>query len=171
MRQGLSRNPFFLGMLLGLLFGVVDLAWTWRAPLADDSPGALLRFYGPMFLAWALVSFRVAHGAGRVSSGAAAGVAVACGTFCVFVLLNFIRVNVFLEQLAGRPDWRNMMTRFRGSGLEDLRLFVNLDYLKGTPFKVGVAAAVGAVMGILGGLLGCLAYRHRERARWSMKFP
>src|SRR5262245_28116783 len=44
------------------------------------------------------------------------GVGIAFGTFCVFVALNFLRVNLFLEQLTGRPDWQNMMVRFRASG-------------------------------------------------------
>jgi hypothetical protein len=49
-----------------------------------------------------------------------------------------------------------MMRRFRASEFDSLRLFVNLDYLKGAPFKIGVASVVGAVMGLVGGAIGRL---------------
>jgi hypothetical protein len=40
-----------------------------------------------------------------------------------------------------------------------LRLFINLDYVKGAPLKLGVACAIGAVMGSIGGLIGVLLHR------------
>ena len=156
MRRRLNKNPLLLGLGIGLVFGSVDLVLTWLYPLEDDSPGVLLRFYGPMFLVWMLVSFRAARVTGRLSSGVAAGMSVAFATFGVFVVLNFLRVNLFLDQLTGRDDWQNMMLRFRTSGSESLRLFVNLDYIKGTPFKIAGATAFGAALGTLGGSLGRL---------------
>ena len=151
MRRSLVENALFLGFIVGLGFGLWDVALTWLRPLEDDSPGVLLRFYGPMFLVWMLISFRAARRTGRFSSGVVAGMAIAFGTFCVFVVLNFLRVNLLLEQLTGRPDWQNMMVRFRASGSESLRLFVNLDDLEGTPFKIGFATALGGAMGSLAG--------------------
>jgi hypothetical protein len=161
MRCSLGEDALFLGFIVGLVFGLWDLVVTWFRPLEDDTSGVLLRFYGPMFLLWMLVSFRAALRTGRVSSGLVAGMAVAFGTFCVFVVLNSLRVNLFLEQLTGRPDWQNMMVRFRASGSESLRLFVNLDYLKGMPFKVGFATALG---GAMGSLAGGMARLSRQRA-------
>jgi hypothetical protein len=87
-----------------------------------------------------------------MSSAAAAGAAAAFGTCVLFVLLNFVRVNVMLDQIADRPDWQNMTMRFRASGAESFRVFVNLEYLKGTPLKIAAATAIGTVMGILGGV-------------------
>jgi hypothetical protein len=159
MRRRLSTNPLLIGLVVGLIFGFADLALTWLNPLEDDSAGALLRFYGPMFLIWSLVAFRAARSTGRLRSGVVAGMAVAFATFCVFVVVNFMRVNLFLDQLTGRADWQNMMMRFRASGSESLRSFVNLDYIKGTPFKIGVATAFGAAFGTLGGGLGRLMRR------------
>jgi hypothetical protein len=72
-------------------------------------------------------------------------------------------VNVFLNELTGRADWQNMMTRFRESGVDNLRLFVNLDYLTGAPLKLGVSCAIGAVMGTIGGLLGQMTHRRLTR--------
>ena len=88
--------------------------------------------------------------------GGVAGMVVAFATFAVFIALNFLRVNLFLYELTDRTDWQSMMMRFRASGAESLRLFVNLDSLRGTPFKIVAATAFGAMFGLLGGTLGWL---------------
>jgi hypothetical protein len=148
-----------LGFIIGLVFGAVNLVVSWLYPLLDDTPAALLRFYGPMFFLWALASFQAARRSGRLLSGLAAGLTVAFGTFLVYDLLLMLRVNLFLSELTGRADWQNMMGRFRASGVESLRLFINLDYVKGAPLKLGVACAIGAVMGSISGLFGALSHR------------
>jgi hypothetical protein len=79
---------------------------------------------------------------------------VALATFWAFEVLILVRVNAFLNDLTDRADWRNLMLRYRASEFESLRLFVNLDYVKGAPLKMGVASTVGAVMGIIGGSVG-----------------
>ena len=56
-----------------------------------------------------------------------------------------------------RADWQNMMLRFSTSGFETLRLFVNFDYIRGAPFKIGVATAIGAVVSTVGGALWWLS--------------
>ena len=89
-------------------------------------------------------------------TGVTTGFVVAFGTFCIFFVLNLLRVNLFLADLTARADWQNMMRRFRASEFDSLRLFINLDYLKGAPFKVGVASVIGAVMGLIGGTIGRL---------------
>ena len=160
MRLQTVTPALVIGLTAGLVFGCVDLLLTWRNPLEDDSPLVLLRFYGPMFLVWSVLAFNAARDAGRVGSGVVAGTVVAFATFAVFIVFNFLRVNLFLYDLTDRPDWQNMMVRFRASGAEDLRLFVNLDYLRGTPFKIAAATTFGAVFGALGGVLGW-----RTRAR------
>jgi hypothetical protein len=159
-RLRLADRPLLLGFVFGLVFGVVDLLFTWVAPLSDDSIPTLLRFYGPMFFSWAFVSFRSVRRSGRLSRGVTAGFVVAFGTFCVFYLLNLFRVNLFLAELTGRTDWQNMVERFRASGFDSLRVFVNIEYLKGAPFKIGVASVIGAVMGLVGGTIGRLKSAH-----------
>jgi hypothetical protein len=152
-------SPVVLGVVVGLVFGSVNLAITWLDPLEDDSPLALLRFYGPMFCIWGLAAFRAALRSGRLVSGVATGTLVAFATFCVYDALVLLRVNVFLNDLTGRADWQNLMLRFGASGSDSLRLFVNIDYIKGAPLKIGVASAIGAVMGAIGGFLGRLGSR------------
>jgi hypothetical protein len=103
---------------------------------------------------WMVVSFTAARRAERVAAGTIAGIAVAFGTFCAFVVFNLLRVNVFLRQLTHSPDWQNLMVRFRASGSANLRWFINLDYLRGTPFKIGFFTTLGGVMGTIAGILG-----------------
>ncbi len=158
------NNPLLLGLIVGLVFGSVNLVFTWLYPLDDDSPGALLRFYGPMFFVWALVSFRAVRRSGRLLPGVTTGLIVAFATFCVYDVLVLLRVNLFLNDLAGREDWQNMMRRFRGSGFDSLRLFVNLDYIKGLPLKTGVASLIGGLMGLVGGSVGRLTHRRKIAA-------
>ena len=147
----LIDRPWIVGLGLGVLFGSANLVLAWLRPLDDDTPGALLRFYGPMFLAWAAVAFRAARRTGRLQSGMTAGTAVACATFTTFSLLVLLRVELFLDVLSARADWQRLVMRFRQSDFESLRAFVTLDYIKGLPFKIGVASAVGGLVGAIGG--------------------
>jgi hypothetical protein len=158
-----AKRTVLLGLAIGLTFGSVNLLMTWLYPLADDSPSALLRFYGPMFLAWTVASCFSARRTGRVLSGITTGLTVAFATFVAFDLLILVRVNVFLHELTGRADWQNMMMRFRVGNSDSLRLFVNVDYLTGAPLKLGVSCAIGAIMGIIGGVVGQLMHRRIGR--------
>jgi hypothetical protein len=155
-RPRLLDRPLLVGFVLGQAFGVVDLLFTWVAPLSDDSIPALLRFYGPMFFSWAFVSFRAVRRSGRLSRGVTVGFVVAFGTFCVFYAFNLLRVNLFLAELTGRGDWQSMLQRFRASGFASLRAYVNIEYLEGAPFKIGVASVIGMLMGLIGGIIGRL---------------
>jgi len=150
---GLFNSPLRLGILIGLMFGAMNLLLTWLFPVVDDTPGALLMFYGPMFFLWAFAAFRATRRSGRFVSGVTTGMLVAFATFCVFDLLVILRVNLFLSELTGRADWQNMMGRFHASGFDSLRTFVNVNYLKGAPFKIAVASAIGALMGGVGGFV------------------
>src|SRR5262245_16007375 len=133
-----GRRTARLGLVVGLTFGALNLLMSWLHPLADDTPAALLRFYGPMFLVWALASFVAARRTGQMWSGVTTGVIVAFATFAAYDLLILVRVNLFLQELTGRADWQNIMLRFRASDIDSLRMFVNVDYLTGTPLKLGV---------------------------------
>ena len=75
-----------------------------------------------------------------------------------------LRVNLFLSEITGRADWRNMMWRFQASGFDSLRTFVNVDYITGAPLKMAVASSIGAFMGVVGGIVGSLTIRPTVRA-------
>ena len=64
-------NASMVGVGLGVLFGSANLVLSWLRPLDDDTPGALLRFYGPMFLAWAVVASLVGGLFGAIGGGLA----------------------------------------------------------------------------------------------------
>ena len=146
-------------MLVGSAFGLWNLLVTWLDPLAEDSPIALLIFYGPMFAIWGLAGFAASRRTGRLWDGARVGAIVAFATFVVYILTQFVRVNVFLEILSQRSDWQNLMARFQTSGYESLRRYVNYVGLTGAPLKILVASIIGAGSGLVGGVLGSLGRR------------
>ena len=153
-----SRGALRFGFLVGLIFGSWNVLYSWFFPLADDTLPALLAFYGPMFLLWAVAAFLASRRTGTLSTAVVTGAVVAFATFCIYNLLVVVRVNLFLDELTGRADWRNLMAQFKASGYESLRTFVNLENIKGAPFKIAVASTIGAVMGLIGGGLGRLAH-------------
>jgi len=150
------RDAVIFGIILGVAFGSWNLLVTWRDPLTDDTPGALLLFYGPMFAAWCVAGFVGTWRSGRLPHGIKAAAIVAFVTFSVFSLTNLLRVNVFLEGVRQRADWQNMGIRFEESGFESFRAFVNYDYMIGAPFKILVASTIGATVGLIGALSASL---------------
>ena len=149
-------NPAVVGLLLGMGLGSWNLLWTYLNPLADDTIGALLAFYGPMFAAWGATAFVAATRTGTTSAGVTAGVLVALVTFSVLDVMVIVRANLFLEELSLRHDWRTLMARFPASGYDSLRAYINMHYLSEAPFKIFVASVIGAVMGLAGGTLARL---------------
>ena len=157
------RHPALIGLVLGAVFGVWNLIVTMRDPLAEDTAGALLAFYGPMFALWGLIGFTAARRSGRLVDGVEAGAVVALATFVVFDLSVIARVNLFLDAISQRADWQNLLVRFQSSGFESLRAYANYEYAAGAPLKGLVSTAIGAVVGGIGGLLGTLGGSRQPR--------
>jgi hypothetical protein len=157
-----QRYLLFFGLLLGGAFGLWNLIATWFDPLAEDTPVALLVFYGPMFAVWGLAGFVASRRTGRLLDGVRVGATVAFVTFLVYILTQFVRVNVFLDILTQRSDWQNLMVSFHKSGNESLRRYVNYVGLAGAPFKLLVASIIGAGSGLVGGFLGGLSGQHAK---------
>ena len=143
----IAHRPLHLGFLIGILFGSWNVLYSWLFPLADDTPTALLAFYGPMFSLWAAAAFIATRRTGSLLTGITSGAVVAFATFCVYDLFVVLRVNLFLNELTGRTDWRYFMEKFRTSGYESLRTFVNIENIKGAPLKIGVASLIGQPWG------------------------
>ena len=158
--RDLLRRLALLGASVGAVFGIWDLIATRLYPLAEDSPGALLLFYGPMFAIWAVAGFFTRRRTGRLLDAVRAGAFVALVTFVVFDIAVFVRVNLFLDVLTHRTDWQNIVARFQASGFHSLRAYANYEYVIGTPFKLLVSCLIGAVCGLTGGLVGGLRTRH-----------
>jgi hypothetical protein len=157
------RKMVTLGVLLGIGFGLWNLMATRLAPLAADSPAALLVFYGPMFAMWGLAGFGSSRRTGRLWDAVRVGAVLAFVTFVVFSFAVIVRVNLFLDALSQRSDWQNLMGRFQASGFESLRAYANYVYLTGAPFKILVASIIGAGTGLVGGIFGSLSRREKGR--------
>lgn len=159
LRQALSLvlvNPFLLGIILGVLFGAWNIAYSLLSPLAEDTVVALLSFYGLMFLMPGIAGFAAFRATGRWLEAIKAAVTVAVVIQVVFGSANMIRVNWLLDTLTQRSDWQNLVARFRSSEFDSFRAFVNYDYAKQTAPKLAAVTLIGAVLGILGGLFATL---------------
>jgi hypothetical protein len=160
LRHALSLVPgVVLGIVIGVAFGVWNLVMAWLDPLADDTPLALLMFYGPMFTAWGAASFAASRRSGRFVDAVKTGATLGFVTLVVYSFANLVRVNLFLDAITQRADWRNMMVRFHNSDFENLRAFVNYDYATGFWLKVVVGMSIGAALGTVAGLAASLVRR------------
>jgi hypothetical protein len=153
-RWRIAANPLVTGCIIGFAFGAINLLVTWLDTLLDDSPLTLFAFYGPMFFLWSVVAYRTARHSGRALAGVTAGTVVAFATFVVYDIVILLRVNMFLNELAGRADWVNLVRRFRDSGSDSFRRFVNVEYITGSPLKIAVASMLGAAIGAISGFFG-----------------
>ena len=149
-----------LGAVLGAVFGAWNLVVTRLAPLVEDTPIALASFYGPMFAIWGLAGFAACRRTGRLMDAVKVGATVGFVTFVVFDLAVLVRVNLFLDAISQRSDWRNLVSNYRASGFESLRMYANYVYVTGAPFKILVASMIGAGSGLIGGLLGSVGRVH-----------
>src|SRR5687768_12357796 len=110
LRQALSLvDSVTSGLVLGVVFGAWNLVYTFLAPLAEDTVSALLSFYGPMFVMWGVVGFAAHRRTGRFVDSLKAGMTVGAVTIAVFCAANLLRVNLFLETISQRSDWRNVL--------------------------------------------------------------
>lgn len=153
-------DDLVLGVVVGIAFGIWNLIATYLDPLADDTPLALLIFYGPMFTAWGYAGFGAKQRSSRIVEAIVAGATVAFVTFVIFWIANLVRVNLFLETIRNRADWQNLVLRFQQSGFDSFRAFVNYEYLTGAPMKIFVPCVIGAIVGLIGGM--CAVAMRRE---------
>ena len=144
-------SPTAFGLVMGTSLGVLNLVWTARDPLADDGGAEMLVFAALVMLAWSTVGYVVARRTRRLSDGVKAGILVGLAMMAVFHLAGIARVNLFLDLIRDREDWQNLLARFGQSGFQSLRAYANYEYLRGTPFVVGIGVGAGAIAGALGG--------------------
>ncbi len=148
-----------LGLVLGVAYGIVNIIATRFMPLADDTPIAVMTFYGPMFLLWAASGFVASSRSGRWWQAIPVSFTLAFVTFFVFDIANLARVNLFLDTIQYRADWQNLVSRYHASGFASLRTYANYEYVTGAPLKIFVASMIGSAFGFVGGLFGSIARR------------
>ena len=161
-RAGAVTNSVQYGLVLGLVFGTWNVVISILAPLMDDAPLSLASFYGPMFMAWGVAGGAAYRRTRRLPRAALSGATVALVTFIVLTAIVIARVNLSLDVMSQRPDWRNLVARFEESGFDSFRLYVNYVYITGAPFKLAVATAIGGAAGLVGGI---------ARALWASGVP
>jgi hypothetical protein len=152
-------SPVRFGIVLGFAVGIANLLHTMLWPLAEDSAAAVLTFYGPVFLLWALSGFLAARLTERWLSGVWTAIVLAFVTALIYDAIVILRVNLFLEDLTQRTDWQRWMREYEASGSSSLRTFINFAYLKDMPLKVAFETGFGVVMGVIGATLGILVNR------------
>lgn len=115
LRQALSLvliNPVLFGVILGVLFGVWNIAYSLLFPVAEDTVFALLSFYGPMFVMPGVAGFAAFRATGQWLEAIKAAVTVGVVTQLVFGTANMLRVNLLLDTLSQRSDWQNSLRGF-----------------------------------------------------------
>ena len=150
------------GLVLGLVFGTWNVVISILVPLMDDTPLTLASFYGPMFTAWGVAGAAAYRRTRRLPRAALSGATVALVTLTVLTAIVIARVNLSLDLMSQRADWRNLVARFEESGFDSFRVYVNYVYITGAPFKLAVATAIGGAAGLVGGLV---------RAQWASGVP
>src|SRR5262249_38007261 len=116
-RQVLSFvSPLTMGLVFGAMLGVANLIDTAVEPLADDSAGQMLFFFAVVVAIWTAMAFVAARRTQSFWQAIVAGALVGAATLFVFGAANTIRVNVFLDEIQYREDWRHLMARFHESG-------------------------------------------------------
>jgi hypothetical protein len=162
-------SPVMFGLAFGAVLGLWIIVDTAYEPLADDSAGTMLTGAAVVFGVWSLAAFLAGRRRQRFSDAVVAGVLVGVATLVMFNLANYVRVNLFLESIQQRQDWRNLMARYRESDFHNLRAFVNYDYLKATLAVVSLGAAAGCASGIVGGVMTALARTRRTRRDQALR--
>jgi len=149
-------SPLIVGLAFGTALGVWNLVSTAVDPLSDDSAGIMLTFVAVLLGTWGLVAFLAGRRKRSFRDAVVAGVIVGAATITMFNLANYVRVNVFLDSIQYRDDWRNLMARFHESDARSLRAFVNREYLTGTFVVTSLGAVAGGVSGLIGGAVSGL---------------
>jgi hypothetical protein len=153
-RQILSFvSPAAWGLAIGVLLGTLQLIDTAFEPLSDDSAGIMMGILATLLMLWTLASVAAGLPSRRFRHALVAGVLAGIATMAVIDLTSILRVNIFLDQIRYRDDWINLVARFEASGSQSLRAYANWEYVRGTPFVLGLGAIAGGISGAIAGVI------------------
>ena len=170
MRRHLSDPPLRRGILDGAVAAAVIAVALFlsnvvypRPPSASDSDPEyahqLLAAYALLLLFFLAVGLHARWRGGSLLAGVKGGIAAAVTiTVIVFVATAFID-NAFLSVVSQQHDKR---MAFERSGLSSMRLFLNLQNLRGLAEVVPLSGLFGGALAGLGGLLGGPLTRRRS---------
>ena len=112
-------RPVVFGLVLGTLLGGWILVSTVVAPLAEDTPMVVGTMFGVVFLALAVPGFAARRRGGHFVDALEAGAIAGTITFALFLLLGILRVNLFLDIIRNRSDWREPRRGLRAERLPE----------------------------------------------------
>jgi hypothetical protein len=151
--------PALIGCAFGAVLGVMTLVDTAREPLADDAATTMLAWVGVVVLLWSAATVAVTWRTRRMSDAITVGAILGVMALAVFQLAAIVRVNVFLDTIQHRDDWRNLVARYNQSGFHSLRAYANYEYaVMVTP----ILLAIGAIAGSICGMIGAIVHKMRQ---------
>jgi hypothetical protein len=154
LKQALSFvSDVGLGLAVGIVLSLSNLASTIIAPLAEDTPFRVRVFFGTLMLVWSFAGFAGFERTRRFVESAKAGAVVGVISAGIFHITAVLRLNLFLETVSRRSDWEGLLLNFRRSNFESLRAYANYAYLQQTLLILLLGVLVGGVCGTLGGVV------------------
>ena len=157
------RVPAFVGGAFGAALGVMNLVDTAREPLADDDATMILAWVALVLVLWSVATVAVTWRTRRASDVIKVGAILGIAALAVYELAAIVRVNVFLDTIQHRDDWRNLLSRYDQSGVHSLRMYANYEYaVMMTPILLAVGAIAGSISGAMGAVIQMVRHALRE---------
>ena len=157
------RVPAVVGGAFGAALGVMNLVDTAREPLADDDATTILAWVALVLVLWSVATVAVTWRTRRASDAIRVGAILGIAALAVFQLAAIVRVNVFLDTIQHRDDWRNLLSRYDQSGVHSLRTYANYEYaVMMTPILLAVGAIAGSISGAMGAVIQMVRQALRE---------
>jgi hypothetical protein len=124
----------------------------------------MLLWSSGVLVTWTVAAVGVTRRGRRIVDAMIAGAILGVATILVFHAASILRVNVFLDVIQQRDDWRNLVARYHLSGFRDLRAYANYEYFTMTPMLMVVGALAGSVSGALAGTVNRVIGTSRARS-------
>src|SRR5262249_34365472 len=140
--------------------GALKLISTVMAPLAEDTPLAMLLLGTTALASWGFVGFAAERRHQRLVDAVLAGIVVAVIATTIVRAAKLAVKMLFLDTIKNRSDWRGLLMRFHASGATALHTFVTDEHLRGLPGGIIFSVVMGALCGGVGGAIS--SWRRRQ---------
>jgi hypothetical protein len=147
-----AQMPVMIGLAIGTILGIMNLADTARQPLADDDAGTMLAWLAALLALWSAAAVAITWRTRRVVDAVKVGTILGVATIVMFHAASVVRVNLFLDPISHREDWQNLVARDNQSGFSSFRVYANYEYATMTPMVIALGAIAGSISGMAGGL-------------------
>ncbi len=156
-------------MVIGAFVFLVNESWyrsegvvhALFAPLAFNSPVEIVLVLLLLYFSPVLPGFWSRRQGGKTTDTMVAGIVAGVLIFSVTAIAGDIRMNMVLEIIRNRPEWRQALMAFAGS--RGLTAHANYYYARQVPERLLIGAATGAVAGTIGGLIGKIRLHQSQK--------